>query len=109
MVVRVNQSGCIEMGQHDQNTVQRFRRSGVNPDHRSPGDRGLDRIKISRLRHGLLIRVQGRSSDFGDPVQPSKADTDRLTIEGRCSRFLLLAGEVATYISDLASGEIGEQ
>ena len=78
------------MGQHDQNTVQRFRRSGVNPDRSSPGDRCLDRIKISRLRHGLLIRVQGCSSDFRDPVQPSKADTDRLTMKagahGFCSR-----------------------
>src|SRR5687768_11600441 len=75
------------MGQYRENTVQRFRRSGVNPDHSSPGDRGLDRIKISGLWHGLLIRVRGRSSDFGDPVQPSKADTDRLTTKAGAHDF----------------------
>src|SRR4029450_10694429 len=58
-----------------------------NPAHRSPGESCLARTKISRLRHGLLIRVRGRSSDFGDPVQPSKADTDRLITKAGAHGF----------------------
>src|SRR5688500_15303883 len=75
------------MGQYRENTVQGFRRSGVHPDHSSLGDRGLDRMKISRLRYGLLIGVQGRASDLGDAVQPSKADTDRLTMKAGAHGF----------------------